>query len=218
MPRMVAEELHNDPAELLRRLIRFDTTNPPGNERECIAFVEQLAKDAGLETKVVAKEADRPNLVARVKGRGDAPPLLLHGHVDVVTTEGQDWSRDPFAADVEDGFIWGRGALDMKGGVAMMISAALRAATNGTPPPGDVILAVLADEEAGSPLGADFLVAEHPELFDGVEHAIGEFGGVDMGIARKRLFLVGGAGKEGCWVGGRLPGPRGPGAPARAAG
>jgi acetylornithine deacetylase/succinyl-diaminopimelate desuccinylase-like protein len=205
------EALHDDPAELLRRLIRFDTTNPPGNERECVTFVEGLASGAGLETRILAREPERPNLVARVKGRGDAPPLLLHGHVDVVTTEGQDWSRDPFAADVEDGFIWGRGALDMKGGVAMMISAALRAAANGEPPPGDVILAVLADEEAGSPLGAEYLVAEHPDLFDGVKHAIGEFGGFDMEIAGKRFFMVEVAEKEVCWMRAAVRGPGGHG-------
>jgi acetylornithine deacetylase/succinyl-diaminopimelate desuccinylase-like protein len=207
----MADDLHERPAELLQRLIRFDTTNPPGNERECVSFVEGLAKDAGLETKIVAKEDDRPNLVARLAGRGDAPPLLLHGHVDVVTTENQDWRHDPFAAEVHDGFIWGRGALDMKGGVAMMIAATLRAAANGEPPPGDVILTVLADEEAGSPLGAKFLVEEHPELFDGVEHGLGEFGGFDMEIAGKRFFMVEVAEKEVCWMRAVVRGPGGHG-------
>src|SRR5215211_5644698 len=95
-------DLWRRPAELLQRLIRFDTTNPPGNERECVAFFEGIARDAGLETKLVAKEEDRPNLVARVTGRGDAPPLLLHGHVDVVPTAGQEWAHDPFGGEVHD--------------------------------------------------------------------------------------------------------------------
>jgi len=207
----MAEELHERPAELLQRLIRFDTTNPPGHERACVAFVEGLARDAGLDTKVVAKDDDRPNLVARLPGRGVAPPLLLHGHVDVVTTEGQDWAHDPFAAEIHDGFIWGRGALDMKGGVAMMIAATLRAAASGEPPPGDVILTVLADEEAGSPLGAAHLVEEHAELFDGVKHGIGEFGGFDMEIAGKRFFMVEVAEKEVCWMRATVRGPGGHG-------
>jgi acetylornithine deacetylase/succinyl-diaminopimelate desuccinylase-like protein len=205
------DDLHDQPAELLRRLIRFDTTNPPGNERACVAFVEELARDAGLETRIVAREEERPSLVARLPGRGDAPPLLLHGHVDVVTTEGQQWKHDPFEAVVEDGFVWGRGALDMKGGVAMMIAATLRAAASGEPPPGDVLLTILSDEEAGSQLGAKFLVEEHPELFEGVEHALGEFGGFDMEVAGKRFFLVEVAEKEVCWCRARIHGPGGHG-------
>jgi acetylornithine deacetylase/succinyl-diaminopimelate desuccinylase-like protein len=205
------DDLHQRPAELLQRLIRFDTTNPPGNERECVAFVEGLAREAGLETKLVAKDDDRPNLVARLPGRGEAPPLLLHGHVDVVTTEGQEWSHDPFAAEIHGGFVWGRGALDMKGGVAMMTAATLRAAADEETPPGDVLLTVLADEEAGSPNGAAFLVEEHPELFEGVQHALGEFGGFDIEIAGKNFFLVEVAEKEVCWCKAVIRGPGGHG-------
>ena len=80
-----------DPVELLRQLIRFDTTNPPGDEAECVGWIKDLCDEAGLLTRVLAKDAARPNLVARLPGRGAAPPLLLQGHVDVVTTDGQDW-------------------------------------------------------------------------------------------------------------------------------
>ncbi len=104
------------PVELLQRLIRFDTTNPPGNEAECIEFVRGLLADAGCETEVYAREPDRPNLVTRLRGTGSAPPLLLYGHVDVVTTAGQPWTRPPFGGELVDGYVWGRGALDMKGG------------------------------------------------------------------------------------------------------
>ena len=98
-------EIWTRPAELLRDLIRFDTTNPPGNERACIAYIEGLLTDAGIESTIRAREPERPNLIARLPGRGAAPPLLLQGHVDVVTTAGQDWSRAPFAADLHDGYI-----------------------------------------------------------------------------------------------------------------
>jgi acetylornithine deacetylase/succinyl-diaminopimelate desuccinylase-like protein len=115
------------PVELLQRLIQFDTTNPPGNESECISFINGVLAEAGVESKVLAKSPDRPNLIARLSGQGNAPPLLLYGHVDVVTTEGQSWKHPPFEGKVVDEFVWGRGALDMKGGVAMMLAAFLRA-------------------------------------------------------------------------------------------
>src|SRR3954452_14570684 len=126
--------LRERPAELLQRLIRFETVNPPGAERECVGWIEGLLRDAGLETRIVARDDERPNLIARLPGRGAAPPLLLQGHVDVVPVADQQWTRPPFAAVEEDGFIWGRGTLDMKGGVAMMLSAVLRAHERGLEP------------------------------------------------------------------------------------
>jgi acetylornithine deacetylase/succinyl-diaminopimelate desuccinylase-like protein len=101
--------LYERPAQLLQHLIRFNTTNPPGNEGECIRFIQQELQEVGIETKLVALDENRPNLIARIKGQGDAPPLLLQGHVDVVTTAHQDWHYPPFEAVEADGFIWGRG-------------------------------------------------------------------------------------------------------------
>ena len=115
--------IHERPVELLQDLIRFDTSNPPGNEAECIRYVDALLKNAGLETTVLARDPSRPNLVARLTGNGSAPPLLLYGHIDVVPAVNQTWQHPPFAADIADGYVWGRGALDMKGGVAMMLAA-----------------------------------------------------------------------------------------------
>ena len=112
--------------ELLQELIRFDTTNPPGNETACIEFVRAQLEEAGCETTIYAKDPARPNLVSRLSG-GGAPPLLLQGHVDVVMTAGQDWTHPPFEGRLEVGYVWGRGALDMKGGVAMLVHAFLRA-------------------------------------------------------------------------------------------
>ena len=169
--------LYTRPDDLLQHLIRFDTTNPPGDEADCIAYIRDVLADAGISATILARDPARPNLVARLAGRGEAPPLLLYGHVDVVTTAGQTWSHPPFAGDVADGAIWGRGALDMKGGVAMMLAAFLRAAAEHDPLPGDVIFAALADEENWGDYGARYLVDEHADLFRGVRYAIGEIGG-----------------------------------------
>lgn len=203
--------IHERPVELVQRLIRFDTTNPPGGEAPCIEWIRGLVEAAGCEARIVAKEPDRPNLIARLPGAGTAPPLLLQGHVDVVTTAGQDWTHPPFEARTDGGFVWGRGALDMKGGVAMMLAAFLRAATARRTPPGDVLLCLMSDEEAGSDLGAKFLVEEHPELFEGVRYAIGEFGGFDQEIAGRRFYPVMVAEKQVCWMKATLRGPGGHG-------
>src|SRR6202011_4619685 len=99
------------PAELLQQLIRFDTTNPPGNEGPCLTWLKELFEARGVEARLFAEVPDRPNLVVRVPGQGVAPPLLLQGHVDVVTTAGQAWTRPPFAGELVDGWVWRRGAL-----------------------------------------------------------------------------------------------------------
>lgn len=181
---------YEHPAQLLQNLIRFNTTNPPGNEADCIAYVRSMLAEVGIESTLVAKDARRPNLVARLKGRGDAAPLLLQGHVDVVTTAHQDWTYPPFEAIEADGFIWGRGALDMKGGVAMMLAAFARAKAEGAGLPGDVILTILSDEEVGGVYGARYLVENHAHLFEGVRYALGEFGGFTMHLGGKRFYPI----------------------------
>jgi acetylornithine deacetylase/succinyl-diaminopimelate desuccinylase-like protein len=196
------------PAELLARLLRFDTSNPPGAEGECIAWIAELLRGVGCEPRTLADGSGRPNLIARLEGRGEAPPLLLQGHVDVVAARGT-WRHPPFAGEIHDGYVWGRGALDMKGGVTMMLAAFMRAKAAGLRPPGDVILCVLADEEAGSDHGADFLCREHPELFAGVRHSIGEFGGFTMEISGRRFYPIMVAEKQVCWTRATLRGPAG---------
>ena len=199
------------PAELLQQLIRFDTTNPPGNEEGSVEFVRGLLAEAGIDTEVYAKMPGRPNLVARLEG-GDKAPLLLQGHVDVVTTSGQDWARPPFGGELVDGYVWGRGAVDMKGPVAMLVSAFLRAKREGTALPGDVILAVLADEEAGGDVGARFLAEEHAHLFEGVRYALSEFGGFSLELAGQRFYPIQVAEKQICWLKATVRGPGGHGA------
>ncbi|MHB8533305.1 MAG: M20/M25/M40 family metallo-hydrolase [Solirubrobacteraceae bacterium] len=204
------EALQERPAELLSRLLRFDTSNPPGDEHECIAWIAGLLEELGCEVRVVAAQERRPNLIARIAGAGEAPPLLLQGHVDVVAARGE-WLHPPFAGEEHEGYLWGRGALDMKGGVAMMLAAFMRAKAAGRTPPGDVILCLMADEEAGSDLGAGYLVKEHAHLFAGVRYAIGEFGGFSMEIAGRTFYPIMVAEKQVCWTRARFRGPAGHG-------
>jgi len=200
-----------NPIELLQKLIRFDTTNPPGKEAECISFTNQLLTQAGIETKVLAKSQQRPNLIARLPGQGNASPLLLYGHVDVVTTENQRWKHPPFEGKIVDGYVWGRGALDMKGGIAMMVTALLRAKSENMKPPGDVVLAIVSDEEAGGDYGAKFLVEKHPEEFEGIRYALGEFGGFTFSIGKRRIYPIQVAEKQVCWLRVTFCGPGGHG-------
>lgn len=186
----LAMAAYKQPAQLLQRLIRFNTTNPPGNEAECIHFIRDTLAEVGIEATLLAKDERRPNLVARLKGRGNAAPLLLQGHVDVVTTAHQNWRFPPFEAVEAEGYIWGRGALDMKGGVAMMLAAFMRAQAEKADLPGDVILTILSDEEVGGYYGARFLVEEHARLFEGVRYALGEFGGFTMHLNNQRFYPI----------------------------
>jgi acetylornithine deacetylase/succinyl-diaminopimelate desuccinylase-like protein len=203
--------IYQNPDRLLQRMIQFDTTNPPGNEADCIAYIDRLLTAAGLNTQMLARNPARPSLVARLPGRGEAPPLLLYGHVDVVTTANQDWSHPPFGAEIDSGYIWGRGALDMKSGVAMMVAALLRAKAEGLQPPGDVLLAVVSDEEDGGDDGAKFLVQEYAALFEGVRYALGEFGGFSMYIGGKCFYPIMVSEKQFCHLKATIQGPGGHG-------
>ena len=200
--------IHERPAELLQELIRFDTTNPPGNEAACVQYVADLLQQGGIDYQIFAKDAARPNLLARLPGAGQAPPLLLYGHVDVVTAADQQWTHPPFSGVIADGCVWGRGTLDMKGGVAMMIAACLRARAQDFTPPGDVLLLVLADEEVGGRYGAGYLVNEHPQLFEGVRFGIGEVGGYTSWLRGRKYYPIQVAEKSGC---GTMVTFRGPG-------
>lgn len=199
------------PAEILQKLIRFNTTNPPGNERECVLFIRDLLAQAGIESSLPARIPERPNLIAHLPGRGDASPLLLYGHVDVVTTAAQNWQVPPFDGRIQNGYVWGRGALDMKGEVAMFLSAFLRAKAEGLAPSGDLIFCVVTDEEAGGDFGAKFLVEQHPELFAGVHYALGEFGGFNLSMAGKRFYPIMIAEKQICSIQATFQGPGGHG-------
>jgi acetylornithine deacetylase/succinyl-diaminopimelate desuccinylase-like protein len=190
-----ADEL---PVLLLQRLVQLDSSNPPGNERACVELIASTVRAAGVEPRILGSDPARPNLVARIGGRGVAPPLLLYGHTDVVPAKPGEWRHPPFGGELIDGEVWGRGALDMKGGLAMLLTAFLRVAQKATPPPGDVIFAATSDEEAGGEAGAAFLVRHHGELFADVRHALSEYGGYTEHVAGRRLVPIGVAEKRRC--------------------
>ena len=203
--------IHQRPSELLQRLIRFDTTNPPGNEADCISYINGLLTKAGIETTILARTPERPNLIARLRGKGNISPLLLYGHVDVVTTVNQKWQNPPFEGKVVDGFVWGRGALDMKGGIAMMLASFLRAKAEGLNLPGDVVLVIVSDEETGGDFGSKYLVENHSDLFEGIRYAIGEFGGFSLYIGKRRFYPIMVGEKQICWMRATIRGPGGHG-------
>lgn len=190
--------IYQRPVELLQHLIRFNTGNPPGNERECVAYIGHLLESVGIEAHLLSKDPHRPNLVARLKGRKGAQPLLLYGHVDVVPAEEPNWTYPPFDGIMADGFVWGRGALDMKGPVAMMVSAFMKAKVEDVRLPGDVILCILSDEEEQGEYGARFLVDHHPEIFKDIHYALGEVGGFTFYVSGKKFYFIEIAQKQKC--------------------
>lgn len=192
--------LYQRPAEMLQTLIRFDTTNPPGNEYLCIDYLNHVMTQLGFETTVLGRNNTRPNLIVRIKGEGKAQPLLLHGHVDVVTTANQVWTHPPFEGVIADGYVWGRGALDMKSGVVLILCALMRAKAEGITFPGDIITTILSDEEYEGYYGAGFLVDEHAHLFDGVRYSIGEGGAGSYYFQDKKFYPITVAEKQVCWM------------------
>jgi acetylornithine deacetylase/succinyl-diaminopimelate desuccinylase-like protein len=178
-----------DPVELLQTLIRFNTTNPPGNEKACIDYIGNLLLEYGIASQQFEEVPGRPSLVARIEGQGITAPLLAYGHIDVVTTENQDWKYPPFEGIIAEDCVWGRGAMDMKGAVAMMVTSFIQIKVSNLVPPGDIILAIVSDEEVGE-CGVRFLVKRHPTLFEGVKYAIGEFGGFTMYIGDKKFYPI----------------------------
>jgi acetylornithine deacetylase/succinyl-diaminopimelate desuccinylase-like protein len=200
-----------NPVELLQTLIRFDTTNPPGNEAACILYLNNLLKEAGIDPILLARDERRPNLIARLRGRGTASPLLLHGHVDVVTTAGQQWTQPPFSGNINNGLVWGRGALDMKSGIAMMVCAFLQVKAQGLDLPGDLILTIVSDEEADGEYGAKYLVKNHADYFADVRYAIGEGGGYSFKLAGQKFYPIMVSEKQICSLRATLRGPAGHG-------
>lgn len=194
-----------DVVEHCRSLIRIDSSNygddsGPG-ERGTAEYVADVLSRAGLEPTIVEHGPRRANVLARWEGTDpDTQPLLLHGHLDVVPAQADDWSVDPFGGDVLDGYVTGRGAVDMKDFDAMILSVVTARQAAGSPPRRPIVLAFTADEEAGSRHGAHRLVEDQPEWFEGCTEAIGEVGGFSTEIDGQRLYLVESGEKGMAWM------------------
>ena len=192
-------------ASLCSDLIRIDTTNRgdhsgPG-ERAAGEHVAALLAEVGLAPEILESHPGRASVVTRMAGEDPSrPALLVHGPLDVVPADAADWTRHPFAGDIADGVVWGRGAVDMKDMDAMILATVRQRMREGRRPPRDVVIAFLADEEAGGTWGAQWLVDNHPRLFEGVTEAIGEVGGFSATIGGQRLYLIQTAEKGMAWL------------------
>jgi acetylornithine deacetylase/succinyl-diaminopimelate desuccinylase-like protein len=177
----VSETLRDEVTHLLQRLIRADTTNPPGNETAAAELLREYLEANGVDCELIAKVPERANLVARIPG-GDGPSLLFLSHTDVVLADAAEWSLPPFSGELRDGAVWGRGALDMKGQVAASAVAIASLAREGFRPSGDLLFAATADEEVGDDFGLSWLCREHPDAVR-CDFAVNEGGGDRLALA-----------------------------------
>jgi acetylornithine deacetylase/succinyl-diaminopimelate desuccinylase-like protein len=208
----VPDNPSDDVVEVVSRLIRFDTTNTgepetTQGEAECARWVAEQLAEVGYQPQYLESGGPgRGNVFVRLKGADSSRgALLIHGHLDVVPAEPADWSVHPFSGAIEDGYVWGRGAVDMKDMVGMMIVVARQLKRSGIVPPRDLVFAFVADEEHGGRYGSHWLVDNRPELFDGVTEAIGEVGGFSLTVPRRdggerRLYLIETAEKGMQWM------------------
>ncbi|WP_422933061.1 M20/M25/M40 family metallo-hydrolase [Sinomonas sp. P47F7] len=191
--------------QICQDLIRFDTSNfgdgsGPG-ERAAAEYTAGLLEEVGLSAEIFESAPGRASVVARVEGTDPAASaLVIHGHLDVVPAQKDDWSVDPFAAELKDGLIWGRGAVDMKDMDAMVLSVVRELQRSGARPKRDLVIAMFADEEAGGAYGARWAVDHRPELFDGAKEAISEVGGFSAEIGGRRTYMLQTAEKGLSWL------------------
>lgn len=193
------EKAHQEALSHLKSLIRFETVNPPGNERPAAEYLAQALSSEGLEPELIESSPNRANLVCRLKGSGEKPPLLLNGHLDVVPVEQDKWSVPPFEAVEKDGFLYGRGAVDMKNMVTMSLMCMLLLKRSGVPLKRDLIFCGVADEEAGGQYGSQFMVDNHADKVR-AEYSLSEMGGFSMEMDGVRFYLVQVAEKGVSWL------------------
>lgn len=198
-------ELHSDAISICQTLIRIPSVNygdGKGDEAAVAAKVVEFLLEAGIDSEIFESAPGRCNVIAHIKGADEKRPgLVVHGHLDVVPANADDWSVDPFSAEIKDGMIWGRGAVDMKNMDAMIIAIFRMWARKGIKPPRNIVLAFFADEEAGSLFGSRWMVAKHPEVFKGCSEAISEVGGFSVTVAGdKRLYFIEAAQKGIHWM------------------
>ncbi|GAA1673289.1 peptidase M20 [Citricoccus zhacaiensis] len=205
MSAISSHDFTDDVVRICRDLIRIDTSNYGGNdsrgEREAAEYCAALMRDAGMEPTVYESSPGRASVVGRIAGWDpQAPALVLHGHLDVVPADASEWSVDPFSAELREGMIWGRGAVDMKGMDAMILAVLGYLHRTGQQPRRDLIVAFFADEEAGGVYGARWMVDHHPEVFAGATEAISEVGGFSTDIRGQRAYLLQTAEKGLAWL------------------
>lgn len=178
--------------DLLSELISFNTSNPTHPERPAAEWVATKLDEVGIASTIIEAAPGRASTIARIEGADSSrPPLLIHGHLDVVPAEASEWTVDPFAGEVRDGYVWGRGAIDMKDMDAMTLALAREWARSGRRPPRDIVLAFVSDEEAGGVQGAHYLVDNHRDLFADCTEAISEVGGFSVSLnEHARMYLI----------------------------
>src|SRR5688572_23792091 len=182
--------LGSEAVQLLSELLRFNTVNPPGNERPAQEHVARILKDAGFEVELLEREPDRTNVIARLPGEADGPTLAYISHMDTVPANPAEWSFSPWSGDVVDGFVQGRGGQDMKDQVATEVAAAAHLARSGwRPARGELKVIVAADEELGAHLGAKWLCEEHPEKVR-ADFVVNEGGGALFHVDGRRFYPV----------------------------
>ncbi len=180
--------LQQETADVLARLIRFKTVNPPGHERECQEWLAGYLREAGLDVELLGADPERPNLVATLEGDEPGPVLGYLSHVDTVLADPDDWTHDPWSGEVHDGHLWGRGALDMKSQTAAEAVAAATLAREGwRPSRGALKVIAVVDEETGGRLGAQWLTEEHPDIAR-VDWLVNEGGGSVMPYGDRRIY------------------------------
>ena len=187
---MTNDDLQQETTDVLQQLVRFNTVNPPGNERPAIEYLEQYLQRAGFRTEVLATVEERPNLIADLDGDEEGPTLCFLGHVDTVLADASEWSHDPWSGDLADGFLWGRGAIDMKSQVAAEAVAGAALAREGwRPRRGGLKLVFVADEETGGDVGARWLTENHPDKVR-CDMLLNEGGGEVFEIAGNRRYGI----------------------------
>jgi acetylornithine deacetylase/succinyl-diaminopimelate desuccinylase-like protein len=200
-----APDIESEVVSICRDLIRIPSVNygeGKGDERACAQYVVDSLKEVGIEAKIYESAPNRCNVIARIPGRDSSRGgLVVHGHLDVVPANADEWSVDPFAAEIRDEMIWGRGAIDMKNMDAMILAVVRHWARTGYQPERDIVLAFFADEEAGSSYGSRFMTSTHPEVFQGCTEAISEVGGFSVTVTGgKRLYFIESAQKGIHWM------------------
>jgi acetylornithine deacetylase/succinyl-diaminopimelate desuccinylase-like protein len=200
-----APDIESEVVSICRDLIRIPSVNygeGKGDEKACAQYVVESLNEVGIEAKIYESAPNRCNVIARIPGRNSSRGgLVVHGHLDVVPANADEWSVDPFAAEIRDEMIWGRGAIDMKNMDAMILAVVRHWARAGYQPERDIVLAFFADEEAGSSYGSRFMTSTHPEVFQGCTEAISEVGGFSVTVTGgKRLYFIESAQKGIHWM------------------